>query len=38
MPNLPHHLTDLMDSEERLDMLPVDIEAVHKFIADMTSK
>jgi threonine synthase len=38
MPNLPHHLTDLMDREERLDVLPADIEAVHKFIAEKTFK
>lgn len=38
MPNLPHHLTDLMDREERLDVLPADIEAVHKFIAQKTFK
>jgi threonine synthase len=36
MPKLPHHLTDLMEREERLDVLPADLEAVHKFIADKT--
>ena len=36
MPKLPHHLTDLMDREERLDVLPADIDAVHQFIADKT--
>jgi threonine synthase len=38
MPKLPHHLTDLMDREERLDVLPADLEAVHKFIAEKTFK
>lgn len=38
MPALPHHLTDLMDREERLDVLPADLEAVHKFIAEKTFK
>ncbi len=36
MPKLPHHLADLMEREERLDILPADIKAVHKFIADKT--
>lgn len=36
MPKLPHHLTDLMEREERLDVLPADLKAVHKFIADKT--
>jgi len=36
MPKLPHHLADLMEREERLDVLPADIKAVHKFIADKT--
>ncbi len=36
MPKLPHHLTDLMDREERLDVLPADLKAVHQFIADKT--
>ena len=35
-PELPHHLTDLMEREERLDVLPADINAVHAFIADKT--
>ena len=38
MPALPHHLTDLMDREERLDVLPADLEAVHAFIAEKTFK
>ena len=38
MPALPHHLTDLMDREERLDVLPADLEAVHAFIAQKTFK
>lgn len=36
MPKLPHHLADLMEREERLDVLPADLAAVHKFIADKT--
>jgi threonine synthase len=36
MPKLPHHLADLMEREERLDVLPADLKAVHKFIADKT--
>ncbi|MFT6189812.1 MAG: threonine synthase [Oleispira sp.] len=36
MPKLPHHLTDLMEREERLDVLPADLKAVHQFIADKT--
>ena len=36
MPELPHHLTDLMEREERMSVLPSDIEAVHQFIADNT--
>lgn len=38
MPALPHHLTDLMDREERVNVLPADLEAVHKFIAENTFK
>jgi threonine synthase len=36
MPKLPHHLTDLMEREERMDVLPADIKEVHKFIAEKT--
>jgi threonine synthase len=36
MPKLPHHLADLMEREERMDVLPADLKAVHKFIADKT--
>ena len=36
MPKLPHHLSDLMEREERLDVLPADLKAVHQFIADKT--
>ncbi|MFT6422904.1 MAG: threonine synthase [Thalassolituus sp.] len=36
MPELPHHLTDLMAREERMSVLPSDIEAVHQFIAENT--
>ncbi|MGK0443499.1 MAG: threonine synthase [Bermanella sp.] len=38
MPALPHHLTDLMDREERVDVLPADLDAVHAFIAEKTFK
>jgi threonine synthase len=38
MPTLPHHLTDLMEREERLDVLPADLKAVHAFIAEKTFK
>ena len=37
-PELPHHLADLMEREERLDVLPADIDAVHAFIAKNTFK
>jgi len=36
MPKLPHHLTDLMDREERLTVLKSDLETVQQFIADNT--
>jgi threonine synthase len=36
MPKLPHHLTDLMEREERMDVLPADLAEVHKFIAEKT--
>jgi threonine synthase len=36
MPKLPHHLKDLMEREERMDVLPADLAAIHKFIADKT--
>jgi threonine synthase len=36
MPKLPHHLADLMEREERMDVLPADLKAIHKFIADKT--
>ena len=36
MPELPHHLTDLMEREERLQVLPADLETVQTFIADNT--
>ena len=38
MPKLPHHLTDLMEREERLNVLPADLKAVHAFIAENTFK
>ena len=36
MPKLPHHLTDLMDREERVDVLPADLAEIQKFIAEKT--
>jgi threonine synthase len=36
MPKLPHHLKDLMEREERMDVLPADLAEIHKFIADKT--
>jgi len=36
MPKLPHHLADLMEREERLTVLPADLEKVQSFIADNT--
>ena len=36
MPKLPHHLTDLMEREERLTILPADLAAVQGFIAENT--
>lgn len=36
MPTLPHHLTDLMDREERMHVLPADLAAVQAFIAQHT--
>jgi threonine synthase len=36
MPKLPHHLADLMEREERMDVLPADLVEIHKFIADKT--
>ena len=36
MPKLPHHLTDLMEREERLNILPADLATVQQFIADHT--
>jgi len=38
MPALPHHLTDLMDREERLTVLPAELEKVQAFIAENTFK
>ena len=37
-PDLPHHLTDLMEREERLDVLPADLADVQAFIAKNTFK
>ncbi|MAE21606.1 MAG: threonine synthase, partial [Pseudomonas sp.] len=36
MPELPHHLKDLMEREERLTVLPSDLETVQQFIAEHT--
>ncbi len=38
MPKLPHHLADLMDREERVDVLPADLKTVQEFIAKNTFK
>lgn len=37
-PELPHHLTDLMEREERLDVLPAELKDVQAFIAKNTFK
>lgn len=36
MPNLPHHLSNLMEREERLSVLPADLTTVQKYIAEHT--
>jgi threonine synthase len=38
MPALPHHLTDLMDREERVSVLPAELDKVQAFIAENTFK
>lgn len=38
MPKLPHHLSDLMTREERLEVLPADLATVQEFIATNTFK
>jgi len=38
MPALPHHLTDLMDRDERLNVLPADLKTVQEFMAKNTFK
>jgi len=38
MPTLPHHLSDLLDREERLSVLPADLDAVQTFMAEQTFK
>ena len=38
MPKLPHHLADLMSREERLNVMPADLEQVQAFIAQNTFK
>ena len=38
MPHLPHHLTDLMERTERMDVLPADLAEVQKFVAEKTFK
>ncbi len=38
IPALPHHLKDLMEREERLDVLPADLAKVQAFIAEKTFK
>ena len=37
-PALPHHLTDLMEREERLTVLPADLKTVQEFMANETFK
>ena len=36
VPALPHHLTDLMEREEKLDVLPAELATVQGFIAEKT--
>lgn len=36
LPALPHHLADLMEREERLDVLPADLAIVQQFMAEKT--
>ncbi|MCD8524053.1 MAG: threonine synthase [Saccharospirillaceae bacterium] len=38
MPKLPHHLADLMEREERVNVLPADLDTVQRFIAANTFK
>ncbi len=38
MPKLPHHLTDLMAREERMNVLPADLATVQRFIIENTFK
>lgn len=38
MPDLPHHLSDLMDREESMSVLPADLSEVQSFIAEHTFK
>ncbi len=38
MPSLPHHLSDLMEREERFTVLPANIKDVQSFIAENTFK
>lgn len=33
-PALPHHLADLMSREERMTVLPADIDAIHGFVSE----
>lgn len=37
-PELPHHLTDLFDREERCTVLPKDLATIHQFVADNVFK
>ena len=36
LPPLPHHLTDLMEREERYEVMPADLKTIQQFIADKT--
>lgn len=38
MPALPHHLADLMDRDERVSVLPAELDKVQAFIAENTFK
>ena len=38
MPELPHHLADLMTREERMKVMPAELDKVQAFIAENTFK
>ena len=35
-PKLPHHLTDLMEREERLEVLPAQLDTIQQYMAEKT--